>query len=155
MHAGQLSHELEVAVPASEVWEIYGTLKLGKACEELLPDVIHKAEVVEGDGGVGTVLKVTLPPGLISYKEKFTKIDNEKRLKEVEVVEGGALDLGFRLYRIRLEIIEKTEVSSLIKSTVEYEIDDESANNASFATTKPLEQIAMAMGKYLTELKTE
>lgn len=92
-------------------------------------------------------------PGFVSYKEKFTKIDKEKRLKEAEVVEGGYLELGFCLYRVRFEIVEKDANSSIIKSDIEYEVEDESASNAALVTTKPLEMIAEAIGKYLTEKK--
>lgn len=70
MH-GQLSQETEVSLPASEVWEVYGGLKMGKLVAELLPTIIEKVELVEGDGGVGTVLKVTFPSGMDAYDTSF------------------------------------------------------------------------------------
>lgn len=60
---GQVTHELEVKAPASKVWEIYGTLRLGKIVEELLSDVVEKVDVIEGDGGLGTVLSLQFPAG--------------------------------------------------------------------------------------------
>ncbi|XP_010908499.1 norbelladine synthase [Elaeis guineensis] len=154
---GSLFHELEVGLPASEVWEVYGTLRLAQLVVELLPHVIQKVDVIEGDGGVGTVLKVTFAPGTPGvqfYKEKFVKVDNEKRVKEVLVVEGGFLDLGFRSVLFRLENIEKDSNSSFIKSTIEYEIDEEHAANASLVTTAFLATMAETISKYLTEKKT-
>ncbi|CAN6236100.1 unnamed protein product, partial [Urochloa humidicola] len=68
--------------------------------------VLHQVEVVRGDGGVGTVIKVTLPPGIPgrhSYKEEFVKIDNENRVKEAAVIEGDILELGFITYVTRFE----------------------------------------------------
>lgn len=59
---GQLSHELEINVPASEAWELYGTLRLAKLLEED-GTLIQKFELTEGDGGIGTILKLTFPPG--------------------------------------------------------------------------------------------
>ena len=56
---GQLSHELEVNVPASEAWELYSTLRLAKLVEEEPASGIEKIDVIEGDGGTGTILKVT------------------------------------------------------------------------------------------------
>lgn len=38
-------------------------------------------------------------PGSKAYKEKFTKVDNENRLKELEVIEGAYLEMGFTFYR--------------------------------------------------------
>jgi hypothetical protein len=61
---GQLSHEVEVNVPASEAWELYGTLRLAKLVREEL-SVIEKM-VIEGDGGIGTVLDLTFVSGITS-----------------------------------------------------------------------------------------
>ncbi|XP_058106260.1 norbelladine synthase-like [Magnolia sinica] len=133
---GKLSHEWEVRVAASIVWETYGTIELGKLVVQLLPNVVEKVEVVEGDGGVDTVLAVTFLEGTRGFnffKEKFVKIDNEKFVKETEVVEGGYLLVGFILYRIRLEIIEKDIGASIIRSTVEYETGEGYASNPSDA----------------------
>lgn len=60
---GTLCHELEVGLPAGQVWGVYGTLRLGQLVVELLPNVIQKLDIVEGDGGVGTVLHLTFPTG--------------------------------------------------------------------------------------------
>ena len=63
---GELSYEVEIDVPASDTWELYSTLQLAKVVHEGL-DMLEKIELVEGDGGVGTVLQLTLapPPGTI------------------------------------------------------------------------------------------
>ncbi|XP_062093190.1 norbelladine synthase-like [Humulus lupulus] len=146
MVSGQVSHELEVMAPANKVWEIYGTLRLAKLVEENLKTVIENIDVVEGDGGVGTVLNLHFVPGVAkykSYKEKYTKVDDEKRVKEAEVVEGGYLDFGFTLYRVRFEMIEKDEGSSIIKSTIEYELKEDSAENISLVSLDPLAAIAL------------
>lgn len=86
-------------------------------------------------------------------KERFTEIDDNKRIKETEVFEGGFKDLGFHLYRIRLEIIENGSESTVVRSTIEYDVDDKFAENASLVTTKPLETIAEVVGRYLAEKK--
>jgi len=46
------------------VWEVYGGLLAGQLLvPQLVPEVYSKVELVEGDGGVGTVLLVSFPPG--------------------------------------------------------------------------------------------
>lgn len=92
-------------------------------------------------------------PGPASYNEKFTKIDNEKLIKETEVVEGGYLEFGFTLFRVRFEIIEKGEDSSIIKTTIEYEIKEEHAANASFVSIEPLANIMEVAKSYLNKNK--
>ncbi|GAB4826430.1 hypothetical protein Ancab_009295 [Ancistrocladus abbreviatus] len=150
--SGQASHELEMKVPPSKAWELYGTLELAKFCEQKLT-IMDEIRVVEGDGGAGTVLQIIFAPGTqgpASYKEKFTKIDNDKRVKEVEAVEGGFLDAGFTLYRVRFEVIDKdSNDSCIVRSTIEYELKQEFASNACLVSTKPLEEIALLAATHL------
>ncbi|KAK4572238.1 hypothetical protein RGQ29_030606 [Quercus rubra] len=91
-------------------------------------------ERTRGDGGIGTILKKTYTPGSHGFfvqREKFTKYDNEKRMKELEVMEGGYLDLGLILFHVHFEIIEKDNDSCIIKSTIEYDIKEEAIANTS------------------------
>ena len=60
---GSLCHEFETDLPAAEVWEVYGGLRIGQLLPQLLPDLLSKVELVDGDGGVGTVLLLTFPRG--------------------------------------------------------------------------------------------
>ncbi|XP_028112712.1 S-norcoclaurine synthase 2-like [Camellia sinensis] len=159
---GRVLEEIEVNVPASQAWELYGTLQLAKFIGEELPNVIEKIDVIQGDGGVRTILNIIFPPGtpgFSSYKEKFTKIDDKKRVKETEVVEGGYLDFGFSLFRVRLEIIEKGEESCITGSTIEYEVKEDAAaattnaNASSMVSIQPLVMIMEAASNYLMNLK--
>ncbi|KAJ7982648.1 S-norcoclaurine synthase-like [Quillaja saponaria] len=157
MVVGQVTHELELNVPASHAWGLYGTLRLPKLIEEGFSNVIQRIEV-EGDGGVGTVLNVIYQPGTgptNNNKEirKFTIIDNEKRIKEAETISGGYLELGFTLYRIRFEIIEKGSDSSIIKNVIEYELKPEAEANASLVSTQTVAGIAELAKKLLNETK--
>lgn len=64
---GQVMKDTAVEVPANAVWDVYRGLELARLVDELLPDVIGRVEVVEGDGSVGTIVKVTFPPGNSYY----------------------------------------------------------------------------------------
>ncbi|CAK9309069.1 unnamed protein product [Citrullus colocynthis] len=150
----EISDETEIQAPAAKVWELYGGLELAKFLPVHLPNLVHKIDVLEGDGGEGTLLHLTFAPGLggpTSYKEKFVKIDNEKRIKIAEMVEGGYLDFGFTLYKFRVEITEKNEESCIVKSSVQYELKEEAAANISFATLQPLITIAQAVNNYFLD----
>lgn len=72
---GELHHELELHVPASEAWDLFGTLRIGQLIAEELPQLFQSVELTEGDGGVGTVLKLTFAPGH-SFKSFFIPILN-------------------------------------------------------------------------------
>lgn len=84
-----------------------------------------------------------------SLIEKFTKIDDEKRIKEAHIIEGGYLQLGFISYMNRLEIIKKEDAVSVIKSSVVYEVAEEFASNVSLVSTDILAAINETVGKYL------
>nr|CAB3485605.1 unnamed protein product [Digitaria exilis] len=91
---GSLCHEYETELPASDVWEVYRGLLAGQLVPQLVPEVHPKVELVEGDGGAGTVLLVSFPPvaneyknnppvastsGLASIAEAIAKYAKEKR----------------------------------------------------------------------------
>ncbi|KAJ4721077.1 S-norcoclaurine synthase-like [Melia azedarach] len=151
---GEVSHELEVNVPAGQAWELYSTNELAKLAEKEV-EHIEKIEL-EGDGGVGTIAHLIFAPGtpgVSSYKEKFTKVDDEKRVKETEGIEGGYMDLGFTLFRAIFEIIEKGNDSCIIKSTIQYEVKEEAAANVQYVSIQPLANIAEIAKNYLIKNK--
>lgn len=136
---------------------MYRGLRISQVVPQLLPGIFRKVELVEGDGGVGTVLHLTFSHGIapLEYqKEKFIKIDHENYVKEVIVVEGGLLDHGFQKYLIRIEIIGQTKKTSTIRSSIEYEVDDEKTDNASFASTGALANLAEAITEYVKAQKS-
>uniref|UniRef100_A0A0D9W8U6 Bet v I/Major latex protein domain-containing protein n=1 Tax=Leersia perrieri TaxID=77586 RepID=A0A0D9W8U6_9ORYZ len=151
---GSICHELETELPAAEVWDIYGGLRVGQLVPQLVPEFFPKVELVEGDGGVGTVQHVIFTPGTpggesMSMRDKIIKIDNENYIREGEVIEGGFLDHGFQKYVVRIEIIQKTDTSSIIRSTIEFEAEEASA--ASSVSTSGLAAVAEAVTKYMKE----
>uniref|UniRef100_A0A7N0ZT91 Bet v I/Major latex protein domain-containing protein n=1 Tax=Kalanchoe fedtschenkoi TaxID=63787 RepID=A0A7N0ZT91_KALFE len=133
---GSVSCERAVEAPASAVWSTYRGLELAVVVNKLLSDVIGVVEPVEGDGGVGTIIKITFAPvmpGPGYMKEVFTKMDDEARVKETETVEGGFLALGFSLYRVRLEVLEKGEATSdcvIARPTIDQQIKNNTETNA-------------------------
>ncbi|KAL0403347.1 UNVERIFIED_CONTAM: hypothetical protein Sradi_1975500 [Sesamum radiatum] len=153
---GRVWEEIEVNVPATEAWKVYGSLLLAKIVAEGLPHVITKIEVVEGDGSTGTILHLFFAPGTggpPSFKEKFTVVDEARRVKEAEVVEGGYLDLGFTLYRVRFEVIEKEgkKEECITRGTVEYELKEEAAANAALVSIEPVVAVMQVAADYLTK----
>ncbi|KAM3270016.1 norbelladine synthase [Capsicum chacoense] len=131
---GKFSEQIQINAPVSEVWNLYGTNKFPNFVVENLPHIVEKVELIEGNGGSGTLVKVSLP-GNPPYKEKFVLVDDEKRVKEVEIVEGGFLDLGFNFYGIKFEVIEKDKNSSIIKIIIDFE-------------TKDIEKIQFTIGNF-------
>lgn len=151
---GTLSDEMEVKVPASEAWKVYGTLLLADVALKQLPHLLEKIDILEGNGSAGTKLKLTFPQGnpLISYsKEEFVVVDDQKLVKVAEVFEGGYLNLGFTLYRVTFQVIPNPiDASSCItKCTLDYDVKEEAAANVSLISIDPFTAIMKAAANYL------
>ncbi|KAK9144287.1 hypothetical protein Sjap_004190 [Stephania japonica] len=152
-----LKHKLEVPAPAKDIWDVYSSPDLPKLIVQLLPNVFEKIEIVEGNGGVGTVVQVTYPPGSIplTYKEKFVTIDKRRRLKEVKQVEGGYLDMGCTFYMDSFHIKEKGCESCVIVSKTEYEVPSEDllSKVEPYISIDSLAEMAKAISNYVLEKK--
>nr|GEZ90339.1 S-norcoclaurine synthase 2-like [Tanacetum cinerariifolium] len=91
--------------------------------------------------------------GFTYFIEKFTKVDNENKIKETEMLEGAFLDMGFNFYRIKIEIKDDpkddTGSSCIVKLTLEYDEKEEFAANASFVTTELLVGVMNVVNEHL------
>ena len=86
------------------------------------------------------------------FKEKYTKVDNENRVKESEIVEGGYLDAGFNFFKTKFEIKEnKNSDTSLLKIQLEYEIKEEFAANASLVTAETYVAVAKLANEHFAK----
>ncbi|KAK4741089.1 hypothetical protein SAY87_024677 [Trapa incisa] len=101
-------------------------------------------------------LQAGVPAGSKSMNyslEKITKLDHDNRVKELDVVEGGLLDMGFTLYRYRIQVFEKGAAACTIKFTVEYELPDElAATNASLVSNEILVALSDLVKDHLLSL---
>nr|XP_009599128.1 S-norcoclaurine synthase 1-like [Nicotiana tomentosiformis] len=147
---GKFSEQVEINAPAIEVWNLYSTLQFAKFVVEKLPHIAEKVELIEGNGGLGSILLVSTP-GNAPYKEKFMSIDDEKQVKDVEIFEGGFLDLGFSFYLIKWEVMEKSENLSIIKLTLDFETKDAENIHLSIANLQTFVAIMKASADYLEQ----
>ncbi|MCD7470443.1 hypothetical protein HAX54_010327 [Datura stramonium] len=146
---GKFSEQIQINAPVSRVWNLYGTYQMANFLVEKFPHIVEKVELIEGNGGVGSILQVSLP-GNAPYKEKYVKVDDEKKVKEVEIVEGGFLDLGFNFYGIKFEVIENDdENSSIIKLTIDFETQDVEKIHLTIGNFQALNAILKASKDYL------
>ncbi|KDO47220.1 hypothetical protein CISIN_1g036929mg [Citrus sinensis] len=80
-------------------------------------------------------------------------IDDEQRITEVEFIEGGLKDIGFDYFLTRSEVIEKDPQTTIVKSTVDYEIDDKLAHNVSLVIMDYFQTAIEAIAKYFNTEK--
>lgn len=69
-----------------------------------------------------------------------------------EAVEGGYLDMGFTLFRVTFQILEKASDRCVIRSIIDYEVAEEHAANASnMVNSQVLEAIAKVAASQLAQ----
>ncbi|CAN0898884.1 Norbelladine synthase [Linum grandiflorum] len=159
MIRGEICHEAPVEAPARKVWEAYRGLQLPHLINELLPHQLGTVQVLEGDGSAGTLIQLTFPPdnglwgpGIGYMKEVFRIMDDEKRVKENEQIEGGYLHLGFHSVVIRFEIIDKHPQNNqtIIRSIIKYEVaDDSDVHLVSLISIHPLIALSKAIADHI------
>ncbi|KAG9455275.1 hypothetical protein H6P81_008179 [Aristolochia fimbriata] len=94
MVVGTVSNEIVSPVPASRLWK--ALVKDSPALmPKILPDLISKIVVLEGDGGVGTIVHTDFNPGAVKdlsyWKHRVDAIDDEKYLFRYSIIEGGLI----------------------------------------------------------------
>ncbi|KAK8596097.1 hypothetical protein V6N13_000750 [Hibiscus sabdariffa] len=115
-----LTNELEVHAPASQVWEAFRNLGILRISAQ--QNLIQSFQVLKGDGGVGTVVKIIFIPGNSSYTEKFIVVDNLRRVEVAQGLEGDCLAIGCSVEIDTFEMVEKSQNSSVIKVGIAYAV---------------------------------
>ncbi|KAI9123129.1 hypothetical protein K1719_006018 [Acacia pycnantha] len=89
---------------------------------KVVPHAIQSTEILQGDGGAGTIRKINFGPGS-PYKNathKVEAVDKEKLVYRYSVIEGDALSDKYEkiTYETRLEASDNG--GSVIKGTIKY-----------------------------------
>ncbi|GLJ33407.1 hypothetical protein SUGI_0672370 [Cryptomeria japonica] len=118
------SWEVELGAPASAVWKVF-TKDFVDVFPKLLPNSFTSIQLLEGDGGVGTLFLfkfgAAVHKGMTYQKEKVVEKDEGKHIIALEVIEGGHRQMGFSYYKTRFEMKDKGESSCVIHCNIEYE----------------------------------
>lgn len=95
-------------------------------------------------------------PGPHEWREKFVTIENCRRVKQLQQIQGGYLDMGFSLYKVTYEILPKDKNSCIIRSTVQIDLDDKNFEaNARLITVDAMWGMAKAIVKYVLDNKAK
>ncbi|XP_030441048.2 phytohormone-binding protein-like [Syzygium oleosum] len=95
---------------------------------QVTPNLVQNAEIIEGDGGLGSILLLTFGPDVpkMKYqKEKIVELDESLHRIGLQVIEGGHLDLGFTFYKVSNQLTTISEKQTLVDVMVAYECETE------------------------------
>ncbi|KAM0954473.1 putative Bet v I/Major latex protein [Dioscorea sansibarensis] len=127
MVAGSFTHETTSSVAPQRLW------KAGIIDHELIPKLcseqIASLELLEGDGGVGSITKLSLTPAAkapFSYvKERVEVLDHENMVFKYSVVEGGLLGERFNSCSFEIKFGASHEGGTIGKLTCHYDTTDD------------------------------
>ncbi|XP_008795809.1 major pollen allergen Aln g 1-like [Phoenix dactylifera] len=128
MVAGSITEVCSSTVALERLWKA-GVLDADKLMPQIAPQFISSIEVLEGDGGVGTVRKYTFTEavkGPVNFlKERVEALDSENKIFEYSVIEGGLIGLRLKLCSYELKFELGSDGSSVGKLTLKYETLDD------------------------------
>ncbi|KAI5349336.1 hypothetical protein L3X38_002223 [Prunus dulcis] len=94
--------------------------------DNLIPKIasqaIKSSEIVQGDGGVGTIKKITLGEGSqYSYvKHQIDSIDKENFVYSYSLIEGDAISETIEKVCYEIKLVASADGGSIIKNTSNY-----------------------------------
>ncbi|XP_068667841.1 phytohormone-binding protein CSBP-like [Aristolochia californica] len=149
--------------------EVKGQAKVGVAVEKLwkalavepssvlpraVPNLIKSVEVLEGDGGLDTIMIFhfgpDLPPSMAYQKEKIVEYNEAERQIGLEVIEGGRLVHGFNSYTTFFKLAGIGDGETLVDITVQYEKEGGEEVEEAALPSKTIESTLLFL-KYLEE----
>ncbi|XP_059647215.1 major allergen Pru ar 1-like [Cornus florida] len=91
---GLISYEMEItsSVPAAKLFKAF-VLDADNLIPKILPQAIKSVEIIQGDGGVGTIKVISFGEGsqYKSVKHQVDGLDKDKFVYNYSIIEGDAL----------------------------------------------------------------
>ncbi|XP_054814370.1 phytohormone-binding protein-like isoform X2 [Prosopis cineraria] len=123
----EFNTQTEVSVGLEILWQALSK-DLAAIAPKVNPQLVKEVQMIEGDGGVGTILLFTLcsSGSTVGYqKEKISELDAVSREIGIEVVEGGYLNRGFSYFKTRFQLSAKAEDQTVVDVKIYYESENE------------------------------
>ncbi|XP_072975541.1 major strawberry allergen Fra a 1-2-like [Typha angustifolia] len=127
MVSGSFTDECTSSIAVERLWKA-GILDAHNLIPKIASDQIKSIEIIQGDGGVGTVKKFCFTEAVKPFStltDRVEVLDNEKHIFKYSIVEGGLIGLRLKSYSVETTLESGGDGSSVVKVNVEYETLDE------------------------------
>ncbi|XP_057453738.1 phytohormone-binding protein CSBP-like [Lotus japonicus] len=91
---------------------------------KVLPTIVKDVQVIEGDGGVDTILIFNFFPGVSPLgfqRERITEFDEISHEIGLQVIEGGYLSQGLSYYKTTFQLSSIGELETLVNVKISYD----------------------------------
>ncbi|XP_058212570.1 major allergen Pru ar 1-like isoform X2 [Rhododendron vialii] len=116
---GAITYDMEIpsSIPAPRMFKAF-VLDADTLIPKILPQAIKSVEILEGDGGVGTVKLTTFGEGSAykSVKQRVDAIDKENFTYSYSIIEGDALMGLFESVSYHIKIVPTPDGGSICKN---------------------------------------
>ncbi|ESW05119.1 hypothetical protein PHAVU_011G153600 [Phaseolus vulgaris] len=118
----EFNTQTELSVRLEALWAVLSKDFITVA-PKVLPHIVKDVQVIEGDGGVGTLLIFNFLPDVSpSYqREKITEFDEGSHEIGLEVIEGGYLSQGLSYYKTTFKLSAMEEEKTLVNVKISYD----------------------------------
>ncbi|XP_044498123.1 major strawberry allergen Fra a 1-2-like isoform X2 [Mangifera indica] len=118
---GVATGEFEVpsAVPVDKMFQA-AVVDADKLFPKIMPQGIKSAELVEGDGGAGSIRMVNLVEGDFYMKHKVDALDKESFVYNYTIIEGDTLTGKFEKIVYETKWVSSPDGGSIFKATVSF-----------------------------------
>ncbi|KAJ6885577.1 hypothetical protein NC651_026263 [Populus alba x Populus x berolinensis] len=125
-----LENEFAVAVAPAKLFKAY-CLEIDTLLPKILPEHIKSSEIIEGNGGPGTIRKITFAEGKdLSYaKQKIEAIDEENLTYSFSLIEANVWKDAVEKVTYEHKFVATPEGGSICKRTSTYYIKGDAEIN--------------------------
>ncbi|KAJ0034968.1 hypothetical protein Pint_24422 [Pistacia integerrima] len=120
---GVFTYEMEVVtkIPPTKIFKAF-VLDGDSLIPKIAPQAIKNVELIEGDGGPGSIKKITFGEGYqFDYvKHKVEALDKENLTYSYSVIEGDALMKSLEKITYEIKIASSPDGGSICKSISQY-----------------------------------
>ncbi|KAE9616980.1 hypothetical protein Lal_00035099 [Lupinus albus] len=120
----ELNTRAELNVRLEDLWEAIS--KDLFITQKVIPNIVKDVKLIEGDGGIGSILHFTFNPDVtpISYqREKIVELNEITHEIGLQVVEGGHLNQGLSYYKTSFQLSAIGENQTLVNVKISYDYE--------------------------------
>ncbi|MED6124265.1 hypothetical protein PIB30_057324 [Stylosanthes scabra] len=125
----EFNTQAQLGVGLETLWKALAK-DLPNIVPKVLPNNVKDVQLIQGNGGIGTILIFNFFPDARSVthyqREKITEFDESKHEIGLQVIEGGYLNRGLTYYKTTFQLSSIEEKLTLVNVKISYDHESSS-----------------------------